>query len=183
MGDSRGPHLRSLCDNSVLLCFTPGLNNPFFSWLDFLLIFSDQFPCETPLLVRLMCSFLGLPGFFISPPSALVARGSQGLHLIHLRKPSRQARVQLQQFLDKWMHVWWSRESSNFKALCGRVLGITFSFCWEVASQMAKNLSAVQETWVRFLGQEDPLEEEMAINSVSLPGESHGQRSLEGYSP
>ena len=48
---------------------------------------------------------------------------------------------------------------------------------------MVKNLSAVQETWVQFLGQEDPLEEEMAITSVSLPGESHGQRILDGYSP
>ena len=38
--------------------------------------------------------------------------------------------------------------------------------------------------WVRSLGWEDPLEEEMASHSSSLlPGESHGQRSLVGYSP
>ena len=30
---------------------------------------------------------------------------------------------------------------------------------------MVKNLSAVQETWVRSLGQEDPLEKEMAAHS------------------
>ena len=38
---------------------------------------------------------------------------------------------------------------------------------------------------VRSLGWEDPLEEEMATHStpVFLPGESHGQRSLAGYSP
>ena len=37
---------------------------------------------------------------------------------------------------------------------------------------------------VRSLGQENPLEEEMATTtSVFLPGESHGQRSLVGYSP
>ena len=35
--------------------------------------------------------------------------------------------------------------------------------------------------WVRSLGQEDPLKEGMATHSVFLPGESHGQRSLEGY--
>ena len=35
--------------------------------------------------------------------------------------------------------------------------------------------------WVRSLGQEDPLEEGMATHS--MPGESHGQRSLTGYSP
>ena len=36
---------------------------------------------------------------------------------------------------------------------------------------------------VQSLGWEDPLEKEMAIHSSILPGKSHGQRSLEGYSP
>ena len=36
---------------------------------------------------------------------------------------------------------------------------------------------------VRSLGQEDPLEEGMQPTLVLLPGESQGQRSLEGYSP
>ena len=31
-----------------------------------------------------------------------------------------------------------------------------------------KNLPAVQETWVQFLGQEDPLEKEMATHSSVL---------------
>ena len=48
---------------------------------------------------------------------------------------------------------------------------------------MVKRLSTVQETWVQSLGWEDPLEKEMAIHSSILPGKSHGQRSLEGYSP
>ena len=39
------------------------------------------------------------------------------------------------------------------------------------------------ETWVQFLVQEDPLEKEMATHSVLLPGRSHGERSLVGYSP
>ena len=39
------------------------------------------------------------------------------------------------------------------------------------------------EMWVRSLGRENPLEEGMATHSSILPGESHGQRSLEGYSP
>ena len=41
----------------------------------------------------------------------------------------------------------------------------------------------MQEMWVRPLGGEDPPEEEMATHSSILPGESHGQRSLVGYSP
>ena len=36
---------------------------------------------------------------------------------------------------------------------------------------------------VRYLGQEDPLEQEMTIHPVFLPGKFHGQRSLMGYSP
>ena len=51
----------------------------------------------------------------------------------------------------------------------------------EVA-QTVKCLPAMQETWVRFLGWEDPLEKEMAIHSSTLPGKSHGWRSLIGYS-
>ena len=36
---------------------------------------------------------------------------------------------------------------------------------------------------VQSLGYEDPLEEGIATTPVFLPGESHDQRSLEGYSP
>ena len=49
--------------------------------------------------------------------------------------------------------------------------------------QMVKNLLAMQVTQVLNLGQEDPLEKGMATYPVFLPGESQGQRSLEGYSP
>ena len=36
---------------------------------------------------------------------------------------------------------------------------------------------------IRSLVQEDPLEEAWQPTSVFLPGKSHGQISLEGYSP
>ena len=48
---------------------------------------------------------------------------------------------------------------------------------------MVKRLSTMTETRVQSLGWEDPLEKEMAIHSGLLPGKSHGQRSLVGYSP
>ena len=41
----------------------------------------------------------------------------------------------------------------------------------------------MQETRVWLLGQEDPLRREWLPTLVFLPGESHGQRSLVGYSP
>ena len=38
-------------------------------------------------------------------------------------------------------------------------------------SQLVKNLAAMQDTWVRSLGQEDPLETEMATHSSILAWE------------
>ena len=40
-----------------------------------------------------------------------------------------------------------------------------------------------QETRVQSLGQKDPLEEGIATHCCILSWESHGQRSLAGYSP
>ena len=40
--------------------------------------------------------------------------------------------------------------------------------CASLVAQTVKNLPAMQETWVRFLGQEDPLEEGMAAHSSIL---------------
>ena len=50
-------------------------------------------------------------------------------------------------------------------------------------AQMVKNLLAMQETWVRSLGLEDPLEKEMATHSSILAWDIHGLRRLAGYSP
>ena len=42
------------------------------------------------------------------------------------------------------------------------------SFGASLVSQMVKHLPAMQETWVRSLGQEDPLEKKMATHSSTL---------------
>ena len=47
---------------------------------------------------------------------------------------------------------------------------------------MVKNLPVMQETWVQSLGWEDSLEEGMQPTPVFLPGKSHEQNSLVGYS-
>ena len=68
-------------------------------------------------------------------------------------------------------------DSINCKYSCnGGILGFP-------GGSLVKNLPAVQETRVRSLGWEDPLEKEMLSTLVFLPGEFHGQRSLAGYSP
>ena len=61
---------------------------------------------------------------------------------------------------------------------------LRYLFCLDsLVAPMVKNLSAMQETWVQSLGQEDPLEKGMQTTPVFLPGEFYGQRSLAGYSP
>ena len=50
-------------------------------------------------------------------------------------------------------------------------------------AQMVKRLSTMRETRVRSLGWEDPWRRKWQSTPVLLPGKSHGQRSLVGYSP
>ena len=50
-------------------------------------------------------------------------------------------------------------------------------------AQTVKRLPTMQEIWVQSLGQEIPLEQEMATHSSILAWEFHGQKSLVGYSP
>ena len=52
-----------------------------------------------------------------------------------------------------------------------------------LVAQKVRNPPAMQETQIRSLGREDPLEEGMAAHSSTLAWRIHGQRSLAGYSP
>ena len=53
-----------------------------------------------------------------------------------------------------------------------------------LAAQLVKNLPAMQEMWVQFLGQEDPLEREMATHSSILAWEIPWREEPGGlYSP
>ena len=40
--------------------------------------------------------------------------------------------------------------------------------CYKLLAQKVKRLPTMWETWVRYLGREDPLEEEMATHSSTL---------------
>ena len=51
----------------------------------------------------------------------------------------------------------------------GEWIGYPFQYSWaSLLTQMIKNLSAMQETWVQSLGWEDPLEKGMATHSSIL---------------
>ena len=89
------------------------------------------------------------------------------------------------------------RQNKSKKTLNDRA-GVKWNLriqCASLVVQTVKNPPATQETQIRSLGQEDPLEKGMATHfsmlwrrkwqntPVSLPGEFHGQRSLVGCSP
>ena len=57
------------------------------------------------------------------------------------------------------------REEKHFWVDLGEVVRI---YVTQVVAQMVKNLPAMQETWVRSLGGEDPLEEGIATHSSVL---------------
>ena len=57
----------------------------------------------------------------------------------------------------------WKNEFYGQEFLCLTLCGEIFP-----VAQMVKNLPAMQETWVRSLGQEDPLEKGMVIHSNIL---------------
>ena len=51
----------------------------------------------------------------------------------------------------------------------GRKALIVVFYRWaSLVAQMVKHLPAIQDTWVRSLGQEDPLEKEMSTHSSIL---------------
>jgi len=65
----------------------------------------------------------------------------------------------------------------------GEGLGYSLQYSWaSLVAQMVKNPPAIQETWVQFLGWEDPLEEGMATPlQYSCLENPQGQRILAGY--
>ena len=52
--------------------------------------------------------------------------------------------------------------------MCRFFFYISLHLQTSLIAQSVKNLPAMQETWLRFLGWEDPLEKEMAIHSSTL---------------
>ena len=74
----------------------------------------------------------------------------------------------------------WSRNFMRKSAVL-EMPCLTYTKVFPEGSEV-KNPPAKQEIWVEALGWEDPLEKGMVTYSSIMPGKSHGQRSLVGYS-
>jgi len=75
----------------------------------------------------------------------------------------------------------------DIKKECIRVCVCVYIYIYiygaSLVAQLVKNLPAMQAPWVQGLGWEDPWIREWQPTLLFLPGKSHGQRSLVGYSP
>ena len=87
---------------------------------------------------------------------------------------------------EDWLNELWDIHRMNYGAFVELIMGIlskilrkikknkrqclyVLAFMWaSLRAQSLKSLPAMQETWVQFLGWEDPLEKEMATHSIIL---------------
>ena len=64
----------------------------------------------------------------------------------------------------------------------GKEIGYPLQYSWvSLVAQLIKNPPAMRETWVRFLGWEDPWKRERLSTPVFWPGEFHGLYSPWGH--
>ena len=69
------------------------------------------------------------------------------------------------------VYIYWkmSKKAIFFNGVWEEILKYQFAtFGPSLVVQMVKNVPAMWETWVQYLGQEDPLEKEMATHSNIL---------------
>ena len=86
---------------------------------------------------------------------------------------------------DRWIKRMWYIYTTKYYSIIKKDKILLYALIeWlSLAAQMVKHLSTMQETRVWSLGWEDPWRRKWQSTPVLLPGKSHGQRSLIGYSP
>ena len=87
---------------------------------------------------------------------------------------------------DKLNAIHWCSSKLGFSSLSHTAFyAAVFAYfsLYFLVAQRVKRLSAMQEIWVRSLGQADPLQKEMATHSSILTWEIPWTEDLVGYSP
>ena len=80
-----------------------------------------------------------------------------------------------------WMFTFYPVTFLNW--LSSRKFFLCVYYLKSLVAQTVTRLSTMRETRVRSLGREDPWRRKWQSTPVLLPGKSHGQKSLVGYSP
>ena len=102
------------------------------------------------------------------------------LHLI-----GKLTEVNYWKYFDSLFSYFWKKlmREPKGKVLCIGLSIITNRHPWSIYAQTVNRLPTMQVTQVQSLSQKIPWRRKWQPTSVFLPGKSHGQRSLVGYSP
>ena len=98
--------------------------------------------------------------------------------LMSVKEESEKAGLKLKfKKLRSWLLV------SSLQQIEGVRVETVTDFVASLVAQWSRTCLPTQKSQVQSLGQEDPWRRKWPPSPVFLPGKSHGQRSLEGYSP
>ena len=98
--------------------------------------------------------------------------------LMSVKEESEKAGLKLKfKKLRSWLLV------SSLQQIEGVRVETVTDFVASLVAQWTGTCLPTQKSWVQSLGQEDPWRRKWPPSPVFLPGKSHGQRSLAGYSP
>ena len=102
------------------------------------------------------------------------------LHLI-----GKLTEVNYWKYFDSLFSYFWKKlmREPKGKVLCIGLSIITNRHPWSIYAQTVNRLPTMQVTQVQSLSQKIPWRRKWQPTPVFLPGKSHGQRSLVGYSP
>ena len=102
------------------------------------------------------------------------------LHLI-----GKLTEVNYWKYFDSLFSYFWKKlmREPKGKVLCIGLSIITNRHPWSIYAQTVNRLPTMQVTRVQSLSQKIPWRRKWQPTPVFLPGKSHGQRSLVGYSP
>ena len=73
--------------------------------------------------------------------------------------------------------------AKKYMKKCSKLLIRDMQIKTAIEGDSVKNLPAMQKTWVHFRFRKIPWRKKWQPTPVFFPGESHGQRTLAGYSP
>ena len=91
------------------------------------------------------------------------------LQLLTFNNPQNELRVEIRKGVLRVLGKNWQNRSSDSQAFSGGFMSPSLAYPWaSLVAQRVKRLPTMQETWVRSLGWEDPLEKEMATHSSTL---------------
>ena len=83
-------------------------------------------------------------------------------------KPGLKLNIQRTKIMASGPIISWKIDGETMETVTDFILRASKSLRTSLVAQTVKHLSTMRETWLQSLGQEDPLEKEMAIHSSTI---------------